>query len=88
MCPQRQLQSGVKNHQQTSTNTEPGCEDRFVKDARLDGEPIKILLDTGSKMSIVKADLVNQARSNIEDRMPIQCVHGDQLNLSYCCCLV
>ena len=30
-------------------------------------------------MSIVKADLVNQARWNIEDRVPIQCVHGDQL---------
>ena len=82
-CPQRQLQSGVKAISKPaylSTNTEPGCEDRFVKDARLDGEPIKILLDTGSKMSIVKADLVNQARWNIEeDRMPIQCVHGDQL---------
>ena len=82
MSPQRQLQSGVKAISKPaylSTNTEPGCEDRFVKDARLDKEPIKILLDTGSKMSIVKADLVNQTRWNIEDRAPIQCVHGDQL---------
>ena len=82
MCPQRQLQSGVKAVSKPaylSTNTEPGCEDRFVED----GEPIKILLDTGSKMSIVKANLVNQARLNIEDRMPIQCVHGDQLIPSY-----
>ena len=82
MCPQRQLQSGVKATSKPaylSTNTESGCEDRFVKDARLDSEPIKILLDTGSKMSIVKADLVNQSRWNTEDRVPIQCVHGDQL---------
>ena len=73
MCPQRQLQSGVKAISKPAyliTDTEPGCEDRFIKDARLDG-PVKMLLDTRSKMSIVKADLVNQARWNIEDRVPI-----------------
>ena len=58
---------------------ESGCGDRFVKDAKLDSKPIGILLDTGSKMSIVRADLVSQARWKMDDRMPIQCVHGDQL---------
>ena len=80
--PQTQLHSGVNTTSRPaylSTDMESGCGDRFVKDAKLDGKPIGILLDTGSKMSIVRADLVSQARWKMDDRMPIQCVHGDQL---------
>ena len=56
--------------------------DLLIKDAKFDGEPIRVLFYTGSKMSIVRADRVNQARWNVEHRMPIQCVHGDQLTYS------
>ena len=83
VCPQR-LQSGVRATSRpaflsTSTEVETNCEDKFVRNGKVDGKPIKILLDTGSKMSIVRADLVNQTRWNVKDGMPIQCVHGDQL---------
>ena len=83
VCPQRQLHSGVNATSRPaylSTDVESGCGDRFVKDAKLDGKPIRILLDTGSKMSIVRADLVSQARWKMDDRMPIQCIQ-----LPTCC---
>ena len=42
----------------------------------LDGQPVQVLIDTGSHMSVARADLVDQSKWK-EKEVELQCVHGD-----------
>ena len=42
----------------------------------LDGQPVQVLIDTGSRMSVARADLVDQSKWK-EKEVELQCVHGD-----------
>ena len=41
----------------------------------LEGRPVQVLIDTGSRMSVARADLVDQ--SKWKEDVELQCVHGD-----------
>ena len=42
----------------------------------LDGLPVQVLIDTGSRMSVARADLIDQSKLK-ETEVELQCVHGD-----------
>ena len=42
----------------------------------LDGQPVQVLVDTGSHMSVARADLVDQGKWK-EREVELRCVHGD-----------
>ena len=60
-CPE------ITSSDHAPTNLLPGA---------LDGQPVQVLIDTGSRMSAVRADLVDQSKWK-EEEVKLQCVHGD-----------
>ena len=42
----------------------------------LDGQPVQVLVNTGSRMSVARAVLVDQSKWK-EKEVELQCVHGD-----------
>ena len=50
-----------------------------VKSGVLDGKPVTVLVDTGSHMSVVRADLVDKTQLK-EEIAKLECVHGDSIS--------
>ena len=49
---------------------------RHLMEGTLDGQPVQVLVDTGSRMSVARAVLVDQSKWK-EEEAELQCVHGD-----------
>ena len=49
---------------------------RSLAAGTLDGQPVQVLVDTGSHMSVARADLVDQSKWKKKE-VELQCVHGD-----------
>ena len=62
-------QSGEEGQSTTETS--------FVKAGSLDGKPVTILVDTGSRISMVRADLVDEKNVCMKGTAELECVHGD-----------
>ena len=54
-------------------------EGSHIKSGVLDGKPVTVLVDTGSRMSVVRADLVDTNKLS-ERTAKLECVHGDAMS--------
>ena len=81
-CPEKQA-SGAKADVKPAmlskrcpeiTNSPHGT--RSLMAGTLDGQPVQVLVDTGSRMSVARAVLVDQSKWK-EKEVELQCVHGD-----------
>ncbi len=79
-CPRR------KAYKDTKANSKPALvamrspdQALTLKEGYLDGKPVRILQDTGSQVSIVKASLVDPNKWS-QESMEVCCVHGDKVN--------
>ena len=53
--------------------------DKYVRRGRLNGNPVRLLLDTGSTLSMVRADSVQQDQMDTQKKAAVRCVHGDSV---------
>ncbi len=53
--------------------------DKYVRKGRLNGNPVRVLLDTGSTLSMVRADSVQQEQLDIQNKATVRCVRGDSV---------
>ena len=53
--------------------------DKYVRKGRLNGNPVRLLLDTGSTLSMVRADSVQQEQVDTQKKASVRCVHGDSV---------
>ena len=51
--------------------------DKYVRRGKLDGNPVQMLLDTGSTLSMVRADSVQPKQLDTQMKATVHCVHGD-----------
>ena len=64
-------QSGEEGQSTTETS--------YVKAGSLDGKPVTVLVDTGSRISVVRADLVDENKY-MKGTAELECVHGDSIS--------
>ena len=58
---------------------EPAAETSHVKSGIPNGKPVTALVDTGSRMSVVRANLVDKRKLE-EGTAEFECVHGDLIS--------
>ena len=46
---------------------------------RLEGRDARMLIDTGCDMTMVSAEWVDPSKMNLDERVPVLCVHGDTM---------
>lgn len=51
-----------------------------MREGRVEGKDVKMLVDTGSHTTIVKADLVENEKWNEGDTLTVVCGHGDAVD--------
>jgi hypothetical protein len=64
---------------QSVEEEQSATETSYVKSGSLDGKPVTILVDTGSRISVVRADLVDESKRT-EGTAQLECVHGDSIS--------
>ena len=52
---------------------------KYVRSGKLDGNPVQVLLDTGSTLSMVRADHVQSMQLDNQWKASVQCVYGDSV---------
>lgn len=87
VCPQRNAASNLKAETKPAfvsklcperTNNSNNSE--YVREGRVEGNDVKMLIDTGSYTTIVKADLVENGKWNEDETINVVCVHGDSVD--------
>ena len=58
--------------------TNPG-EKLALREGYVEGKPVQILMDSSSKITVVKASLIDPKRWNWEELVRVQCVHGSEI---------
>ena len=53
---------------------------KYIREGRVEGKDVKMLVDTGSHTTIVKADLVENEKWNEGETINVICVHGDSVD--------
>ena len=51
-----------------------------MREGRIEGKDVKMLVDTGSYTAVVKADLVENEKWNEEETINVVCVDGDSVD--------
>ena len=51
-----------------------------MREGRIEGKDVKMLVDTGRYTAIVKADLVENEKWNEGENINVVCVHGDSVD--------
>ena len=64
------------NHLTGEVDGEPAAETSHVKSGILNGKLVTVLVDTSSRMSAVRADLMDKSKLE-EGTTELECVHGD-----------
>ncbi len=84
-CPNRKplKQSGAeKSNLYAGTCTEIAWNlesDKFVRSGTLQGRPVRMLVDTGCTLTMVRSDFVEADRVNAQEKVSVRCVHGDSV---------
>ena len=84
VCPNKKS-TGVKAKSKPALFNQSGeegqstTETSYVQSGSLDGKPVTILVDTGSRISVVRADLVEESKCT-EGTAALECVHGDSIS--------
>ena len=53
--------------------------DKYVNRGKLDGNPVQMMLDTGSTLSMAGGDSVQPKQLDIQKKATVRCVHGDSV---------
>ena len=87
VCPQRTTTPNFKADAKPAFVSE-SCRERVCNpsnskcmlEGKIEGKSVKMLVDTGSYTTIVKADLVENEKWNEGETINVVCVHGDSVD--------
>ena len=79
VCPKRTTTPNFKEDAKPAFVSE-SRNSKCMREGRIGGKDVKMLVDTGSYATIVKADLVESEKWNGGETINVVCVHGDSLN--------
>ena len=76
--PQHSVQNGriIQDVAESPAGSAQSMDSVDLMSGTLDGQPVQVLVYTGSHMSMARADLVDQGKWK-EREVELQCVHGD-----------
>ena len=75
-CPERKSSTKRANSKPVMVATQGLLKQLVLRDGKLDGRDVQVLLDTGSKTSIARASLVDPSKCT-QQTVKVKCVHGD-----------
>ena len=74
-CPDRKSPTRRANSKPVMVAMQSPSKPLVLRDGKLDGREVQVLLDTGSETSIARASLVDPTKCT--QVIKVQCVHGD-----------
>ena len=75
-CPERKSSTKRANSKPVMVATQGLGKQLVLRDGKLDGRDVQVLLDTGSETSIARASLVDPSKCT-QQTVKVKCVHGD-----------